>query len=48
MRHKKKGRKLNRNSSHRRIMFYNMSTDLLKHESIKTTLPKAKELRRYL
>lgn len=48
MRHRKKGRKLNRTSSHRRLMFYNMSKDLLKHESIKTTLPKAKELRRYL
>lgn len=48
MRHKKKGRKLNRTSSHRRSMFYNMSKDVLKHESIKTTLPKAKELRTYL
>lgn len=48
MRHRKKGRKLNRTSSHRHSMFYNMSKDVLKYESIKTTLPKAKELRSYL
>jgi len=46
MRHMKSGRKLNRNSSHRKAMFRNMSTSLFKHEIIKTTLPKAKELRR--
>ena len=44
MRHRKSGRKLNRTSSHRRAMFRNMATALLKHEQIKTTLPKAKEL----
>ena len=46
MRHLKSGRKLNRNSSHRKAMFRNMATSLFKHEIIKTTLPKAKELRR--
>ncbi len=46
MRHQKSGRKLNRNSSHRQAMFRNMANSLLKHEIIKTTLPKAKELRR--
>ena len=46
MRHQKSGRKLNRNSSHRKAMFRNMSASLFKHEIIKTTLPKAKELRR--
>jgi large subunit ribosomal protein L17 len=46
MRHQKSGRKLNRNSSHRNAMFRNMATSLLKHEIIRTTLPKAKELRR--
>jgi large subunit ribosomal protein L17 len=46
MRHQKSGRKLNRNSSHRKAMFRNMSNSLIKHELIKTTLPKAKELRR--
>ncbi len=46
MRHQKSGRKLNRNSSHRKAMFRNMSNSLFKHEMIKTTLPKAKELRR--
>ena len=45
MRHRNSGRKLNRTSSHRRAMFRNMATSLLKHEQIKTTLPKAKELR---
>ena len=46
MRHKKSGRKLGRNSSHRKAMYRNMAASLLKHETIKTTLPKAKELRR--
>ncbi len=46
MRHRKAGRQLNRNSSHRRAMFRNMTTSLFQHELIKTTLPKAKELRR--
>lgn len=46
MRHRKSGRKLNRNSSHRKAMFKNMSTSLVEHEVIKTTLAKAKELRR--
>ncbi len=47
MRHRQSGRKLNRNSSHRKAMFRNMTTSLLEHELIRTTLPKAKELRRY-
>ncbi len=46
MRHRQSGRKLNRNSSHRKAMFSNMAASLLNHEVIKTTLPKAKELRR--
>lgn len=46
MRHRKSGRQLNRNSSHRQAMFRNMAVSLFKHELIKTTLPKAKELRR--
>ena len=46
MRHRKSGRQLNRNSSHRQAMFRNMSASLLGHELIRTTLPKAKELRR--
>jgi large subunit ribosomal protein L17 len=46
MRHRKSGRQLNRNSSHRKAMFSNMTNSLLDHEIIKTTLPKAKELRR--
>lgn len=46
MRHRKSGRQLNRNSSHRKAMFRNMSASLFEHELIKTTLPKAKELRR--
>jgi len=46
MRHRKSGRQLNRNSSHRHAMFRNMAASLLTHEAIKTTLPKAKELRR--
>jgi large subunit ribosomal protein L17 len=45
MRHRKSGRKLGRNSSHRKAMFRNMATSLVVHETIKTTLPKAKELR---
>jgi len=47
MRHGKTHRKLNRTSSHRKAMFKNMVTSLLKHEIIRTTLPKAKELRGY-
>ena len=46
MRHRISGRQLNRNSSHRKAMFRNMTASLLGHELIKTTLPKAKELRR--
>lgn len=46
MRHQKSGRKLNRTSSHREAMFRNMASSLVKHELIRTTLPKAKELRR--
>jgi large subunit ribosomal protein L17 len=46
MRHLKSGRKLNRNSPHRKAMFKNMASSLFTHELIKTTLPKAKELRR--
>ncbi len=46
MRHKKSGRRLSRNSPHRRAMYRNMATSLLIHETIRTTLPKAKELRR--
>ena len=46
MRHRKIGRTLGRNSSHRRAMFRNMSASLIKHETIRTTVPKAKELRR--
>ncbi|WP_316367880.1 50S ribosomal protein L17 [Candidatus Thiodiazotropha sp. CDECU1] len=46
MRHRKSGRQLNRNSSHRNAMFRNMTVSLINHEMIKTTLPKAKELRR--
>ena len=45
MRHRLSGRKLNRTSAHRKAMFRNMAVALLKHEQIKTTLPKAKELR---
>ena len=48
MRHHKAFRKLNRTSSHRSAMFRNMSNSLIHHEIIKTTLPKAKELRRYV
>lgn len=46
MRHRKSGRHLNRNSSHRTAMFRNMAVSLFEHEMIRTTLPKAKELRR--
>lgn len=46
MRHRKSGRQLNKNSSHRKALFGNMATSLIKHELIKTTLAKAKELRR--
>lgn len=46
MRHQKSGRKLNRTSSHRSAMFRNMAVSLFRHEQIRTTLPKAKELRR--
>ena len=46
MRHRKSGRRLGRNSPHRKAMFRNMATSLVQHETIKTTLPKAKELRR--
>ena len=48
MRHRKSGRQLNRNSSHRQAMFRNMAGSLVKSELIKTTLPKAKELRRVI
>jgi len=46
MRHRNSGRKLNRTSSHRKAMFKNMAVSLVGHEVIRTTLPKAKELRR--
>lgn len=46
MRHRNAGRKLNRTSSHRKAMFSNMAVSLFTHELIRTTLPKAKELRR--
>ena len=48
MRHRHTGRQLNRNSAHRKALFKNMSVSLVEHELIKTTLPKAKELRRYI
>lgn len=48
MRHRNSGRNLSRTSSHRKAMFQNMMVSLLKHELIKTTLPKAKELRRFV
>jgi large subunit ribosomal protein L17 len=48
MRHRMAGRKLNRTSSHRQAMFANMAVALVKHEQITTTLPKAKELRRFV
>ncbi len=47
MRHRQSGRQLNRNSSHRKAMFKNMSISRVEHELIKTTVPKAKELRRH-
>jgi large subunit ribosomal protein L17 len=47
MRHRHAGRQLNRNSSHRKAMFRNMAVSLIEHELIKTTLPKAKELRSF-
>ena len=46
MRHRKSGRRLGRNSAHRKAMYRNMASSLLRHETIRTTLPKAKELRR--
>ena len=46
MRHKKSGRRLGRNSPHRRAMYRNMAASLIVHETVRTTLPKAKELRR--
>ncbi len=46
MRHRKSGRKLNRSSDHRKAMFRNMAASLVEHEAIRTTVPKAKELRR--
>ncbi|MCX7120238.1 MAG: 50S ribosomal protein L17 [Gammaproteobacteria bacterium] len=48
MHHRKSGKKLNRHTAHRKAMFSNMSASLLKHELIKTTLVKAKELRRHV
>ncbi|SRR5579885_32268 len=48
MRHRNTGRNLSRTSSHRKAMFKNMMVSLLRHEMIKTTLPKAKELRRFI
>ncbi len=47
MRHRKAGRDLNRTASHRKAMFSNMANSLFLHEQIKTTVPKAKELRRF-
>ena len=46
MRHRKSGRTLGRKSSHRKAMYQNMAASLIRHETIRTTLPKAKELRR--
>ena len=48
MKHNIKNKKLNKNSSHRKAMFMNLSNSLIKHEQITTTLPKAKELRRFV
>jgi len=48
MRHRQSNRKLNRTTSHRLAMFRNMTVSLLRHEVIKTTLPKAKDLRRFV
>ena len=46
MRHRNSGRRLGRNSSHRKAMYRNMAASVIRHETIRTTLPKAKELRR--
>ena len=48
MRHRKSGRKLNRNSAHRKALFKNLATALIEQDIIKTTLPKAKELRSFI
>jgi large subunit ribosomal protein L17 len=48
MRHRQSGRRLGRNSSHRRAMYRNMAASLIEHEAIRTTVPKAKELRRVI
>ena len=48
MRHKNSGRNLSRTSSHKRLMLFNMAKSIIKHELIKTSLPKAKEIRRVL
>jgi large subunit ribosomal protein L17 len=48
MRHKKLGRRFNRDSSHRQAMFSNLATSLIEHEQIVTTLPKAKDLKRVI
>lgn len=48
MRHKNIGRRFGKSSSYRKAMFYNLSRELIKHETITTTLPKAKELRRFV
>jgi len=48
MRHHKSGRRLGRNSSHRKAMYRNMASSLIMHETIRTTVPKAKELRRVI
>ena len=48
MRHQRRGRKLNRNASHRLALFRNLSRSLITHESIQTTMPKAKELRPFI
>ncbi len=48
MRHRKSGRHLNRTSSHRKAMLYNMSKSIVRYEMIKTTLAKAKEVRRFI
>jgi len=48
MRHRNSGKKLGRTSSHRKAMFRNMMASLIEHETIRTTLPKAKELRRFI
>ena len=47
MRHRKAGRRLNRTAAHRRAMLRNMAVSLFEHEAIRTTLPKARELRRF-